>query len=172
MLLPLLLLLGDTDPAAVYNGRAGRLDVHPPRLEAELTKSRILELYLNVIEWGDGIYGVDAAARTYFGGRAGSLGPAQSAMLAGAIINPRVLNPAHPNGRLVRRQGIILRRMGAVTPPPPPAVEIVPPPPVTTAPEEPVDESPTPEEPEGEPATPVEPDLDPIPSAVEPTEVQ
>jgi len=37
MLLPLLLLLGDTDPAAVYNGRAGRLDVRPPRLEAELT---------------------------------------------------------------------------------------------------------------------------------------
>ena len=36
------------------------------RLEAELTKARILELYLNVIEWGDGIYGVEAAARAYF----------------------------------------------------------------------------------------------------------
>ena len=81
------------------------------RLEAELTKSRILELYLNVIEWGDGVYGAEAAARTYFGASASSLGPAESAILAGAIINPRVLNPAHPNARLVRRQGIILGRM-------------------------------------------------------------
>jgi monofunctional glycosyltransferase len=142
------------------------------RLEAELTKSRILELYLNVIEWGDGIYGVDAAARAYFGGRAGSLGPEQSAMLAGAIINPRVLNPARPNGRLVRRQGIILRRMGSVTPPPPPAVETVPAPPVTTAPEEPVDESPTPEEPPADPETPEDAVVDPIPSTAEATEVQ
>jgi monofunctional glycosyltransferase len=88
------------------------------RLEAELTKSRILELYLNVIEWGDGIYGAEAAARTYFGGSAASLAPAESAILAGAIINPRVLNPAHPTGRLLRRQDIILRRMQTVTPPP------------------------------------------------------
>jgi len=87
------------------------------RLEAELDKSRILELYLNVIEWGDGIYGVEAAARTYFHTGAATLGPSESAMLAGAIVNPRVLNPAHPNARLLRRQGIILRRMGSVTPP-------------------------------------------------------
>ena len=91
------------------------------RLEAELTKSRILELYLNVIEWGDGIYGADAAARTYFGGSASSLGPAESATLAGAIINPRVLNPGRPSARLLRRQSIILRRMQTVTPPPPDA---------------------------------------------------
>src|SRR3954469_2455413 len=88
------------------------------RLEAELAKSRILELYLNVIEWGDGIYGAEAAARTYFGGSAASLAPAESAILAGAIINPRVLNPARPTGRLLRRQDIILRRMQTVTPPP------------------------------------------------------
>jgi len=88
------------------------------RLEAELDKSRILELYLNVIEWGDGIYGVEAAARAYFHSGAAALGPSESAMLAGAIVNPRVLNPAHPNARLLRRQGIIMRRMGAVTPPP------------------------------------------------------
>ena len=43
MLLPLLLLFGDTDPAAVYNGRAGRLDVRPPRLEAELTDDGTLD---------------------------------------------------------------------------------------------------------------------------------
>ena len=98
------------------------------RLEAELEKARILELYLNVIEWGDGIYGAEAAARTYFGGGAASLGPAESALLAGAIINPRVLNPAHPNARLVRRQDIILRRMGSVTPPPPAAATVPVPP--------------------------------------------
>jgi monofunctional glycosyltransferase len=87
------------------------------RLEAELKKARILELYLNVIEWGDGIYGVEAAAQTYFGTPASALGPAESALLAGAIINPRLMNPAHPNPRLVRRQQLILSRMGAVVPP-------------------------------------------------------
>ena len=87
------------------------------RLEAELTKSRILELYLNVIEWGDGIYGVDAAARAYFGTSAATLSESQSALLAGAIINPRVLNPGRPSPRLIRRQQLILRRMGMVVPP-------------------------------------------------------
>jgi len=87
------------------------------RLEAELKKARILELYLNLIEWGDGIYGAEAAARTYFQTSAGSLGPTESALLAAAIINPRVYNPARPNVRLLRRQQLILRRMGIVTPP-------------------------------------------------------
>jgi monofunctional biosynthetic peptidoglycan transglycosylase len=92
------------------------------RLEAELEKARILELYLNVIEWGDGIYGVEAAARTYFRSSASALGPAQAALLAGAIINPRLLNPARPTARLLRRQELILRRMGSITPPVPPSV--------------------------------------------------
>jgi monofunctional biosynthetic peptidoglycan transglycosylase len=87
------------------------------RLEAELKKARILELYLNVIEWGDGIYGVESAARTYFGKSAADLGPPESALLAAAIVNPRVLNPGHPSSRLMRRQQLILRRMGAITPP-------------------------------------------------------
>jgi monofunctional biosynthetic peptidoglycan transglycosylase len=87
------------------------------RLEAELKKARIFELYLNVIEWGDGIYGAEAASRAYFGIPASALGPAESALLAAAIINPRLLNPARPTGRLLRRQGLILRRMGAVTAP-------------------------------------------------------
>jgi monofunctional glycosyltransferase len=94
------------------------------RLEAELRKSRILELYLNVIEWGDGIYGVDAAARAYFNTSASSLTEAQAALLAGAIINPRVLNPARPTARLLRRQQIILRRTGAVTLPEAPPLQI------------------------------------------------
>ena len=88
------------------------------RLEVELTKQRILELYLNVIEWGDGIYGVEAAARTYFGKAAADLGPQEAALLAAAITSPRVFDPAHPSARLRRRQQMILRRMGAVTPPP------------------------------------------------------
>jgi monofunctional biosynthetic peptidoglycan transglycosylase len=87
------------------------------RLEAELKKARILELYLNVIEWGDGVYGVEAAAQIYFHQPAAGLGPAESALLAAAIVNPRVHNPAHPSTRLVRRQQLILRRMGAIIPP-------------------------------------------------------
>jgi len=87
------------------------------RLEAELKKARILELYLNVIEWGDGIYGVEAASRAYFQRPAADLAPAEAALLAAAIINPRVHNPARPTVRLLRRQQLILRRMGVVEPP-------------------------------------------------------
>jgi monofunctional biosynthetic peptidoglycan transglycosylase len=87
------------------------------RLEAELTKTRILEIYLNVIEWGDGIWGAEAAARQYFGVPAGALTAEQAALLAGAIFNPRELNPARPNRRLAQRQQMILRRMADVAPP-------------------------------------------------------
>ena len=88
------------------------------RLEAELSKQRIFEIYLNEIEWGDGIWGAEAAARSYFGSPAASLSREQAALLAGAIINPRVYSPGHPNARLLRRQQIILSRMGGYTPPP------------------------------------------------------
>jgi monofunctional biosynthetic peptidoglycan transglycosylase len=81
-------------------------------LEAALTKQRIFELYLNVIEWGDRIYGADAAARAYFGVAAGGLSAEQSALLAGAIANPRVMRPEAPSRRLRARQRMILRRMG------------------------------------------------------------
>ena len=87
------------------------------RLEAELKKARILELYLNVIEWGDGIYGAEAASRAYFGGGASDVSPDQAALLAAAIVNPRLLNPARPSTRLIRRQQLILRKMHVVTPP-------------------------------------------------------
>jgi monofunctional biosynthetic peptidoglycan transglycosylase len=93
---------------------------------AALPKARIFEIYLNVIEWGDGIWGAEAAARTYFGVSASALNAEQSALLAGAIINPRVLNPSRPNTRLVRRQKLILSRMGEVTPPTPAPVVPVP----------------------------------------------
>ena len=88
------------------------------RLEHELSKTRIFELYLNTIEWGDGIWGAEAAARTYFGIPASAVSPDQAALMAGAIINPRVLNIAQPNARLRARQRIIRARMGKITPPP------------------------------------------------------
>jgi monofunctional glycosyltransferase len=133
------------------------------RLEASLSKRRIFEIYLNVIEWGDGIYGAEAASRAYFGKPAASLSPEEAALLAGSIINPRVHSPAHPTARLRRRQQIILRRMGLVTPPeeapevpeppPPPtdqleAVPQVPLPDDTTSPDRrPPDAQPLPEPP-------------------------
>ena len=87
------------------------------RLEAELSKTRIFELYLNLIEWGDGIWGAEAASRIYFNRSAADLSAEQAALLAGAIINPRVYSPAHPRARLLRRQRIILARMGGPTQP-------------------------------------------------------
>ena len=116
------------------------------RLEAALPKARILEIYLNVVEWGDGIWGAEAASRAYFGVPAANLSRAQAALLAGALINPIRYSPGHPPSRLLRRQQIILSRMGGVEPPPP----IVTP----GAPPEPASE---PAEALAEPPAPVEP---------------
>ena len=91
------------------------------RLEAALTKQRIFEIYLNMIEWGDGIFGCEAASRAYFRKSCAAVDMEEAALLAGSIINPRVHNPAKPTRRLLRRQQIILRRMGFKEPPPPPA---------------------------------------------------
>jgi monofunctional biosynthetic peptidoglycan transglycosylase len=110
------------------------------RLETALPKVRIFEIYLNVIEWGDDVWGAEAAARKYFGTSAASLTPVQAALLAGAIVNPRVLRVNRPSRRLLNRQRIILTRMrvapptvqptaraeGPVQVPPAPAVAPVP----------------------------------------------
>ncbi len=80
-------------------------------LEDHLTKKRILELYLNVVEMGDRVYGAEAASRAYFGVPASALSPNQAALLAGSLPNPRVMNPAVPNRRLRSRQRMILARM-------------------------------------------------------------
>jgi len=90
------------------------------RLEAALSKQRILEIYLNMIEWGDGIFGCEAASRAYFGKSCASLDYQEAALMAGAIINPREHSPAHPTKRLLRRQEIILRRMQFKPPAPAP----------------------------------------------------
>lgn len=82
------------------------------RLEAELPKRRILELYLNLIEWGDGIWGAEAASRAYFGVSAEDLSAAQAALLAGSISAPHRFDPAHPSARLLARQEVLLRQMG------------------------------------------------------------
>jgi monofunctional biosynthetic peptidoglycan transglycosylase len=86
------------------------------RLEAALSKQRIFEIYLNVVEWGDGVCAAEAAARRYFGVPASALSRQQAALLAGALINPRRYNPGRPPTRLLRRQQIILARMGTFDP--------------------------------------------------------
>jgi monofunctional biosynthetic peptidoglycan transglycosylase len=84
-------------------------------LEANLSKWRILEIYLNVIEWGDGVYGVEAAAQTYFKSSAARLGPAQAAYLAAMIPNPRtVYNPSVNPRNVKRRQRAIERGMRSI----------------------------------------------------------
>ncbi|MFA6955206.1 MAG: monofunctional biosynthetic peptidoglycan transglycosylase [Thermoanaerobaculia bacterium] len=80
-------------------------------LERELTKKRILEIYLNVVEFGERVYGAEAASRYYFGKPASALGPSEAALLAGCLPNPRKMNPGAPNRRLRSRQRIILSRM-------------------------------------------------------------
>jgi len=81
-------------------------------LERTLTKPRILEIYLNVIEWGDGIYGAEAAAQHYFHKPASVLSANEAAYLSAMIPNPRtVFNPQVNPRRVARRQRIILRGM-------------------------------------------------------------
>jgi len=81
-------------------------------LERTLTKRRILEIYLNVIEWGDGIYGAEAASQRYFHKPASALSANEAAFLSAMIPNPRtVFNPQVNPRRVARRQRIILRGM-------------------------------------------------------------
>lgn len=81
-------------------------------LERSLDKRRILEIYLNVIEWGDGVYGAEAASRRYFRKSAAALNANDAAFLSAMIPNPRtVFNPQINPRRVARRQRIILRGM-------------------------------------------------------------
>ena len=80
-------------------------------LEKMMSKRRILEIYLNVIEWGNGVFGAEAAARHYYGAGAASLSAWQSARLAAMIPNPRYYDD-HRNARgLARRTATIAARM-------------------------------------------------------------
>jgi monofunctional biosynthetic peptidoglycan transglycosylase len=81
-------------------------------IERTMTKRRILEIYLNVIEWGDGVYGAEAAAQHYFHKPASALSVSEAAFLSAMIPNPRtVFNPQTNPRRVARRQRIILRGM-------------------------------------------------------------
>ncbi len=80
-------------------------------LENHLTKKRILELYLNVVEMGERVYGAEAASRFYFRKPASALSASQAALLAGCLPNPRIMSPASPNKRLRSREAMILSRM-------------------------------------------------------------
>jgi monofunctional biosynthetic peptidoglycan transglycosylase len=81
-------------------------------LERSLSKRRILEIYLNVIEWGDGVYGAEAASRRYFRKPAAALNANEAAFLSAIIPNPRtVFNPQINPRRVARRQRIIMRGM-------------------------------------------------------------
>jgi monofunctional biosynthetic peptidoglycan transglycosylase len=118
------------------------------RMERALSKRRILELYLNVAEWGDsGIFGIETASRKYYGKSAADLGPEEASRLASVLPNPRRFNPIGSQRYVIHRSNLIYNimvRRGIVVP----EYEEVSEPgentdePVMTLPESPLPESP------------------------------
>ena len=90
------------------------------RMERDLSKKRILELYLNVAEWGDrGVFGIEAAARRYYGKSASALGPEEASRLASVLPNPRKFNPLGSQRYVIHRSNLIYNimvRRGIVVP--------------------------------------------------------
>jgi monofunctional biosynthetic peptidoglycan transglycosylase len=82
-------------------------------MEAVMDKQRIFEIYLNVIEWGDGVFGAEAAARHYYHISASQLSPAQAAKLAAMVPNPRYYDKHRDAKGLQRKTGIIMGRMNS-----------------------------------------------------------
>jgi monofunctional biosynthetic peptidoglycan transglycosylase len=82
-------------------------------IEKMMTKRRILEIYLNVIEWGDGIFGAEAAARHYYRVSAAQLSPEQAARLAAMVPNPRYYDRNRQTRWLDTKTRMILNRMDA-----------------------------------------------------------
>lgn len=82
-------------------------------LEACMSKERILEIYLNVVEWGVGLFGAEAAARHYYGISASALSPSQAARMAVMLPKPRYYYKNTGSAYLQKRSDIILRRMNA-----------------------------------------------------------
>jgi monofunctional biosynthetic peptidoglycan transglycosylase len=91
--------------------RKGQEAIITLMLEAVLSKRRILELYLNVAEWGEGVFGAEAAARHYFGASAASLEPAQAARLAAMLPRPRFYDRNRGSQYLATYTERILARM-------------------------------------------------------------
>jgi membrane carboxypeptidase/penicillin-binding protein PbpC len=126
-------------------------------IELLWSKERILEVYLNVVELGDGVFGVEAASRRYFGRSAAGLGPDEAALLAAVLPSPRRSSVANPSHTVRERQHWILAQIRPRPPEPPAAAE----PPIAPPPVEPI---PIPVEPlPAEPALPELPPLETVP---------
>ena len=93
--------------------RKGQEAIITVMIEHMLDKRRILEVYLNVIEWGEGVFGAEAAARHYFGTSAAQVGPGQAARLAAMVPNPRFYDRHRATPWLERKTQMILARMPA-----------------------------------------------------------
>jgi monofunctional glycosyltransferase len=85
-------------------------------LELLWPKRRILEIYLNIVEWGPGIYGAEAASRAYFGRSARLLTASEAALMAAVLPNPRRWSPARPTEYIRSRAATIQARMSAAPP--------------------------------------------------------
>lgn len=83
-------------------------------LENVMSKRRILEIYLNIIEWGNGIFGAEAAAHYYYGISSVSLTAEQSAFLTAMITNPRFYDKNRNSPQLLKKMNIILNRMALI----------------------------------------------------------
>ena len=130
------------------------------RLEAALDKRRILELYVNVVELGDGVWGVEAASGQYFGRPASRLTRGQATALAASLPFPLLSNPATRPGRMRARQALIVRRMrGERIEIPTIAAEVKPAPEPESLPPPARDTAPTVD------SFPPEPDTAPVPAA-------
>lgn len=93
--------------------RKGQEVVITYMIEYWMDKERIFEIYLNVVEWGNGVFGAEAAARHYYGTSAARLSASQAARLAVMLPNPRYYDLHRDSSYLARRTGLILRRMGS-----------------------------------------------------------
>lgn len=80
-------------------------------IELFLNKMRILEIYLNTVDWGNGIIGVEAAARKYFNKDSSELNASQAALLAAILPSPHKWSPLHPNNQVLERQKWIMKNM-------------------------------------------------------------
>jgi len=83
-------------------------------IEAVWSKKRIMTVYLNIVETGDGLYGVEAAAQKYFHKPASKLTRAEAALIAASLPNPRKRNPAAPTSYMLRRQARIMNLMNKI----------------------------------------------------------
>ena len=93
--------------------RKGQEVVIAYMIEYWMDKERIFEIYLNVVEWGNGVFGAEAAARHYYGTSAARVSASQAARLAVMLPNPRYYDLHRDSSYLARRSGLILRRMGS-----------------------------------------------------------